>query len=48
MQIIKDNIRKNSKIVEPDYSVRDKVMITNNAAYKYETPYEGLFAIMQC
>ena len=33
-QINKDNIRKNIKRVEPDYRVRDKVMLNNNAAYK--------------
>ena len=23
-------------------------MLTNNAAYKYETPYTGIFVITQC
>ena len=38
MQINKDNIRKNNKTFDHDYKVGDKVMLANNAAYKYETP----------
>ena len=36
MQNNKDNIRENSKIVDHDYKVGDKVMLNNNAAFKYE------------
>ena len=46
-QIDKDNIRKNINRVDHDYKVRDKVMLTNNTAYKYETPYNGAFVITQ-
>ena len=45
MQINKDNIRKNRKQVDRDYYVVYKVMLSNHAAYKYETPYKGIFVI---
>ena len=48
MRINKDNIRENNKIVDHDYKFRYKILITNNAAYKYETPYNGPFVITQC
>ena len=32
MQIIKDNIRKNSKRVDQDYKVKDKVILNDHAA----------------
>ena len=48
MQVNKDNIPKNNKIVDHDYKVRDKVMLANNALYKYEAPYKIPFVIMQC
>ena len=35
----KDNIQNNNKLVEHGYKVGDKVMLNNNAAYKYETSY---------
>ena len=47
MQINKDNICKNNKRVDHDYKVGDKAMLTNNAAYKYETAYKGPFVITQ-
>ena len=34
-QINKDNIRENRKRVDHDYKVIEKVMISNNSAYKY-------------
>ena len=37
-QISKDNIRKNIKRVDHDYKVGDKVILNNNADFKYETP----------
>ena len=47
-QINKDNIRKNNTGVDHDYKVGDKVGITNNASFKYETPYNGPFEIKRC
>ena len=43
-----DNTRENKYRVEYDYKVRDKFMITNHTAYKYETPYKSPFVITQC
>ena len=48
MQINKHNITKNDKMVDHDYKVRDKVMLFNNALYKYEAPYKIPFVITQC
>ena len=48
MQINKDNIRKNGKIVDHDYKVGDKVVLTNDADFKYETPYNFQFEITHC
>ena len=47
-QINEYNIRENNKIFDHDYKARDKVMLNNNTAYKYETPYKGLLLITQC
>ena len=47
-QINKDNIHKNSKRVDHNYKVDDKVILNNNSAYKHETPYKGQFLIAQC
>ena len=47
-QINEHNIRKNNKGVDHDYKSGDKVMLTNNSAYKYATPYNGTFVITQC
>ena len=47
-QINKDNICENSKIFYHDYTVRDKVVLTNNYAFKYENLYNGKFDITQC
>ena len=38
-QINKYNIRGNIKIDDHTYNVGYKVMLNNNAAYKYEIPY---------
>ena len=43
-----DNIRENNKRVDHKYKVGDKVMLTNNYAFKYKTPYKGPFVINQC
>ena len=42
-QIDKDNIRENSKRAERDYKVGDKVVLDDNFAFEYETPYKGQF-----
>ena len=47
-QINKDNIRENRNRVDHDYKVVDKVVLNNNSAYKYETPFKGPFVITQC
>ena len=44
----KDNTRKNRNRVEHSYKVGDKLMISNHAVYKYETPYKGPFMIKRC
>ena len=44
----KYNIRNNSKRVDHNHKVGDKFMINNNSAFKYDTPYNGTFKIMQC
>ena len=38
-QVNKYNIRENGKTVEHAYTVRDKFMLANNVAFKYETSY---------
>ena len=48
MQINRDNTRKKEHIVEYDYKVIDKFMLTNHTVYKYETPYKDPFVITQC
>ena len=47
-QINKYNIHKNNKRVDHEYKVRDKFILDNHAAYKYETPYKGPFVTTQC
>ena len=46
--INKDNICKNSKRVDHDYTVGDKFMLTHNDDFKYKIPYKGTFDITQC
>ena len=48
MQINKYDIRKNIKRFDHGFKVGDKVTLTNNAAYKYESPYNRPFVITQC
>ena len=48
MQINKDNIRENGKILDHEYKVGDKFMFKNNAAFKYDIEYKGLFYIILC
>ena len=43
VQINKDNIHKNSKLIYYNYKVKDKVILNNISSYKYETPYTGPF-----
>ena len=45
MQINRDNTRENKHIVDYEYKVRDKFMLTNHTVYKYEMPYKGPFLI---
>ena len=47
-QMNKYNIYENRNRVDHNYNVRDKVMLTNHAAYKYEIPYKGPFVITRC
>ena len=47
-QTNKYDIQKNNKRVDHDYKVGDKVMLVNNDAHKYKTPYKGPFVITQC
>ena len=42
-----DNACNNKHIVDYEYKVRDKFMILNHTAYKYETAYKGPFVIIQ-
>ena len=46
--INRDNTHENKHRVDYDYKVGDKFMLTNQTAYKYETPYKGPFLITQC
>ena len=41
MQINKYSIHENIERVDYDYNVGDKLIVNNEAAYKYETPYNG-------
>ena len=43
MQMNKDNIHKDNDRFYHDYKVGDKSMLTDNAAYKNQTPYKGTF-----
>ena len=45
--INKYNTPKNSKIVDHDYKFQDNFMIINNAAYRYEMPYNKPYFITQ-
>ena len=47
-QKIRRNIRKHTKIVDHDYKSGDKIMITNNSAFKYENLYNRPFERTQC
>ena len=47
-QINKYHIKKNSKRFYHAYKIVDKVMLNNNSALKYETPYKVPFDITQC
>ena len=47
-KINKDNIRENNKRVDHNYKSGDTVMLDDNCAHRYETPYKGPFVIKQC
>ena len=44
-QVIRYIAHENKQRVDYDYKIKDKVMLTNYSAYKYETPYRGIFVI---
>ena len=46
-QINKDFNRENNTRIDYDYRVEDKVMIKYRSACKYETPFRGLYEIVQ-
>ena len=46
-EIEKYIIHKNSTIIDYNYNVGDKVLVRINQAYKYETPFQGPYAIIQ-
>ena len=48
MQVNKYNTLKNRNQVYHNYKYRNKVILTNRAAYKYKTPYKGPFVITLC
>ena len=41
MQINKYIIHENRERVDYEYKVGDKLIVNNEAAYKYDTPYNG-------
>ena len=47
MQLEKGLIHKNSTRIDYDYRVGDKVMVRRNKAYKYKTPFQGPYEIVQ-
>ena len=47
MKIEKDVIRKNSTRIDHYHRAGDKVVVRRNQAYKYETPFQGLYEIVQ-
>ena len=47
-QMNRDNTRENKHIVDYEYKVGDKVMLTNHTVYKYETPYKDTYVITKC
>ena len=46
-EIEKYIIHKNSTIIDYNYNVGDKVLVRINQAYKYETPFQGPYEIIQ-
>ena len=46
-QIEKDVICENSTRIDHDYRFGDKVLVRRNQAYKYETPFQGPYGIIQ-
>ena len=48
MQINRDNIHINNKMVDNYYKFGERVMLDNHDAYKYETPYNFSFVISHC
>ena len=46
-KINKYNIQKNDKSIDHDYKFGYELILNNNVAYKYETPYKGPFVVEQ-
>ena len=46
-QIYKYINRENTTIIDHDYRVGDEFMTKDRSAYKYETPFRGLYGIFQ-
>ena len=46
-KIEKDVIRENSTRIDHNYNISDKVMVRRNQAYKYKTPFQGPYKIIQ-
>ena len=47
IEIEKDVICKNSIIIYHDYNIGHKVMVRINQAYKYKTPFQGPYEVVQ-
>ena len=47
IEIEKHAICKNSTIIYHDYNIGHKVTVRRNQAYKYETPFQGPYKIVQ-
>ena len=48
MKFNEDTIREKRHIVDHNYKVGDKFMLTKQNVYKNGTPYMGPFGIIQC
>ena len=47
-QINKDDMCENSKSIDHEIKVGDKVMLNINTDFKYETPYKKILVITKC
>ena len=46
-QIDNDFIQENANSIDHDYRVKDKVLTLTKSEYKYETPFRGMYIIVQ-